>query len=169
MNTFNKVVSAALTTTTAVWASGAMLFLPVASAQTTADLQAQIAALLAQITQLQAQLNSSSGSTASTACSFTRDLTIGSTGSDVMCLQQYLNTSGFQVAASGVGSPGSETEYFGTLTKNSLASFQAAKSITPSVGYFGPKTRSYLSSLAVAPSTPTTPTTPTTPVTGPVP
>ena len=58
MNTkFNKVVSAALTTTTAVWASGVMLVIPVASAQTTADLQAQIAALLAQITQLQAQLN----------------------------------------------------------------------------------------------------------------
>src|SRR3989338_1041906 len=109
MNKFNKVVSAALTTTTAVWASGAMLFLPVASAQTTADLQAQIAALLAQITQLQAQLNSSSGSTASTACSFTSDLTVGSTGAAVKCLQQFLNASGFTVSASGAGSPGNES------------------------------------------------------------
>ena len=44
-----KFVSAALTLTTSVWMSGAMLLVPVAHAQSTADLQAQIAALLAQI------------------------------------------------------------------------------------------------------------------------
>ena len=136
MNKFNKVVSAALTTTTAVWASGAMLFFPVVSAQTTADLQAQIAALLAQITQLQAQLNVSSPSAMTTSCSFSRDLTVGVTGSDVMCLQKFLNASGFKVAASGAGSAGNESEYFGSRSQAAVAAWQAAKGVSPAAGYF---------------------------------
>lgn len=75
---------------------------------------------------------------------FTRDLTVGSTGLDVQALQKYLNANGFPVAKSGAGSPGQETTYFGTLTQKAVAAFQAAKGITPSVGYFGPKTRAYI-------------------------
>lgn len=75
---------------------------------------------------------------------FTRDLTIGSTGVDVKFLQAYLNGRGFPVAASGPGSRGNETTYFGALTKEALAKFQGAHGITPSVGYFGPKTRAFL-------------------------
>lgn len=75
---------------------------------------------------------------------FTRDLTIGSTGLDVTALQKYLNANGFPVAAAGPGSPGNETNYFGTLTQKAVAKFQTAHGITPNVGYFGPKTRAVI-------------------------
>ena len=54
-----KLVSAALTATTVLWMVGAAALVPVASAQSTSSLQAQIAALLAQIQTLQGQLNAS--------------------------------------------------------------------------------------------------------------
>jgi peptidoglycan hydrolase-like protein with peptidoglycan-binding domain len=73
--------------------------------------------------------------------SFTRDLTLGSTGSDVILLQKYLNTHGFPVATTGNGSSGHETTYFGPATQSALARYQAANGITPAAGYFGPKTR----------------------------
>lgn len=141
-----KIASVGLSVTTAVWLTGAAAFVPVASAQTAADLQAQISALLATIQALQAQLAGMTGAPAS--YTFTRDLTVGSRGDDVKALQQYLNSQGYQVAASGVGSPGSETTYFGPLTQAALAKFQAAKGVTPSVGYFGPKTRASIGAVA---------------------
>ncbi len=55
---YKKLVSAALTATTVLWMVGAAA-LPLANAQSTASLQAQIAALLAQIQQLQSQLGTS--------------------------------------------------------------------------------------------------------------
>jgi peptidoglycan hydrolase-like protein with peptidoglycan-binding domain len=79
-----------------------------------------------------------------TAYAFTRDLTLGSTGSDVKALQEYLNSHGFPVASSGIGSPGDETDYFGSLTQSALAKFQAANGISPALGYFGPETREYV-------------------------
>ncbi len=82
-----------------------------------------------------------------TQASFARDLQLGITGSDVLALQKFLNNHGFIVAASGPGSVGFETMKFGLLTKAALAKFQAAHGITPAVGYFGPKTRTYISSL----------------------
>ncbi len=145
-----KLVSVVLTVSTLVWGVG-IATLPLANAQTTASLQAQIAALLAQIQQLQAQLNAANGgSSSSVSCNFTRDLTVGSTGSDVKCLQQFLNANGAQVAASGAGSPGMETTYFGGLSKAALAKYQAAHGIAPAAGYFGPITRAYIASLNVA-------------------
>src|SRR3989344_120444 len=157
-NLTRKIVSVGLSVTTAVWLSGAAMLVPVVSAQSTADLQAQIAALLAQITALQAQLNAASGVAAAPAYNFTKDLTLGSKGADVKALQQWLNASGYPVAASGVGSAGNETEYFGSLTAAALAKYQAAKGISPAVGYFGPKTRA--SVAAAAPSVPSTPAVP---------
>jgi hypothetical protein len=141
----SKLVSVALSLTTAISFSGA--FLPVAHAQTVADLQTQISALLAQIQQLQAQLGSAQGGSAA-ACSFTRDLTVGSTGADVTCLQKYLNGAGHQVAASGAGSPGNESSYFGSLTKAAAAKWQAANGVSPAVGYFGSISRAKYNSLA---------------------
>ena len=79
--------------------------------------------------------------------SFTRDLEVGVTGADVTQLQVFLNTHGFVVAESGPGSIGNETERFGALTRTALAKFQAENGITPSVGYFGPKTRAAVNAM----------------------
>lgn len=43
--------------------------------------------------------------------------------------------------ASGPGSPGNETEFFGDLTSIALVRFQKDRGITPAVGFFGPITR----------------------------
>jgi hypothetical protein len=80
--------------------------------------------------------------TVASAESFGRNLTIGSTGADVMALQQFLNSNPATiVAATGVGSAGMESSYFGGLTKAAVAKYQVLKGITPAVGYFGPITR----------------------------
>ncbi len=72
---------------------------------------------------------------------FTRDLELGMKGADVRELQKFLNANGFLIAETGDGSPGNETQYFGSLTRAALAKYQAAKGITPAAGYLGPKTR----------------------------
>lgn len=79
--------------------------------------------------------------TSAPASSFVRNLTLGSSGQDVKALQIFLNTNGFTVAATGPGSAGNETMTFGALTRAALAKFQAAKGISPALGYFGPLTR----------------------------
>lgn len=84
------------------------------------------------------------GAPAGGTAAFTRDLTVGSTGSDVRALQQYLNSHGHPIAATGPGSTGRETTMFGALTRAALAALQQAASITPALGYFGPKTRAYI-------------------------
>jgi hypothetical protein len=122
----------------------ALLFLGgagAAGAQTSAELQAQITALLAQISALQTQLGTSSVS----ASAFTRDLTLGATGSDVTALQNFLIGKGFTIPAGATG-------YFGAQTAAALSSYQAARGITPSAGYFGAITRA-----RVAAETPSAP------------
>lgn len=71
---------------------------------------------------------------------YTRDLTIGSTGADVVALQTMLETGGYLVMPVGVAKG-----YFGTITQSALAKFQAAMGISPASGYFGPITRAYIS------------------------
>lgn len=137
------------------------MIVPVASAQTV-----DINALLAQIAQLQAlvaQLQAAQGG-AVAACSFTKDLTVGSTGEDVRCLQKYLNAAGHQVAASGVGSAGNETTYFGSLTRAAVAKWQAANSVSPAVGYFGSISRAKYTAVAGATTVPGAPGVPGVPV-----
>ena len=102
------------------------------------------AALQAQLGALQNQLAGLQG--ASTV--FTRNLEVGGTGDDVLALQKFLNANGFAIAESGPGSPGNETTTFGGLTRAALAKFQEANGITPSVGYFGPKTRAAINAAA---------------------
>lgn len=148
--TKSKALSAVLSITTTVWLSGAVMLVPVAHGQTAAELSAQIQSLLATIVSLQAQLAALQGGSAAVSCNFTRSLTVGSTGSDVKCLQQYLNGAGHQVAASGPGSPGNETSFFGPLTRAAVAKWQAANSVSPSVGYFGPISRAKYNELAAA-------------------
>ncbi|HET8575168.1 MAG TPA: peptidoglycan-binding protein [Candidatus Paceibacterota bacterium] len=73
-----------------------------------------------------------------------RDLSIGMSGEDVLALQKLLNANGFALATSGPGSPGSETTYFGTLTRAALAAYQAVHNVFPALGYFGPITRAQM-------------------------
>jgi len=153
MSINKKLVSAVLTATTISWAVG-IAALPLAQAQTTTSLQSQIAALLAQIQQLQGQLNSSgTPAMATTSYAFTKNLTVGSKGADVTALQQILINGGYLTAVSA------PTGYFGSATQKALAAFQAAKGITPSAGYFGPKTMAYLASNGTTTTTTTTTTT----------
>ena len=87
------------------------------------------------------------GSVTSTAVSvFKANLTVGSLGSEVKALQEFLNAKGYTVSTSGAGSPGNETTKFGSLTKAALIKYQKAKGITPAVGYFGAKTRAAVNS-----------------------
>lgn len=131
-----------------------------ASAQTTAELTAQINSLLAMIAQLQAQIAGGTP-TAGASVMFTSDLTIGSTGAEVTALQQWLVSKGYMVMPAGVA-----YGYFGPLTQSALAKYQAEAGISPAAGYFGPITRAKLN--ATAPTTPTTPgTTPTVGITTP--
>ncbi|MDB5225541.1 MAG: hypothetical protein JWL87_493 [Candidatus Adlerbacteria bacterium] len=79
--------------------------------------------------------------------SFTRDLKTGFSGDDVKALQEFLNGHESPVALSGIGSAGNETDFFGALTRAALAKFQKTNGITPSLGYFGPKTKAFIASI----------------------
>lgn len=168
----STIVKKVITTATiAIVAVGIAVPTSSVGAATVDELQAQITALLAQITQLQAQVSAqaSSTTTGGGACGFTKSLTVGSSGADVKCLQQYLNGAGYTVSAAGAGSPGSESTYFGAKTQVAVAKWQAANAVSPAVGYFGTISRAKYSSLTAS-STPSTPSTPsTTPTTTPVP
>lgn len=93
---------------------------------------------------------------ATPGASFTRSLQFRDRDPDVKRLQTYLNAHGFEVTASGGGSPGHETDLFGALTLAALKRFQDAHadeilkpaSLTTGTGYFGPATRAYVNSHA---------------------
>ncbi len=136
-----------------------------AKAASDTDLQAQIDALMATIAALQAQLGIAGDASASSSdvCPYTwtRSLSMGDTGSDVMKLQQFLNSDpATQVAVSGAGSPGNETEYYGPATGAAVAKFQEmyrADILSPlglvnSTTFFGPSTRAKANALCVAPA-----------------
>jgi len=65
---------------------------------------------------------------------FTVDLSYGSTGPDVVALQQMLIDAGLLKIAAPTG-------WFGPMTRAALAQWQAAHGVAPAVGYFGPITR----------------------------
>src|SRR3990167_2258388 len=122
--------------------------------------------LLAQIASLQASLEALQGgpsTTTSAQCNFTRSLTIGSNGSDVTCLQNYLTSTGHFTFSGG------STGYFGSATKAAVASWQASNNVSPAVGFFGPISKNKYTSVAnIITTTETTETTQTTetPVSG---
>jgi hypothetical protein len=97
------------------------------------------------------------GTTAIAACqgiTFDRNLTVGSSGADVKCLQALLNQSAdTQVAATGVGSAGNETTYFGSKTTAAVMAYQTKNAISPVAGYVGPITRASLNAALTASTT----------------
>ncbi|MBT4121253.1 MAG: hypothetical protein HOD54_04620 [Candidatus Magasanikbacteria bacterium] len=74
---------------------------------------------------------------------FSQNLEFGMVGDDVRELQKYLNNNGFLVDTTGVGSPGNESIYFGSLTQSALIKFQQSVGL-PAYGYFGPMTRAVI-------------------------
>jgi len=65
---------------------------------------------------------------------FTRDLTKGSSGSDVTALQTALIAGGYSIPAGATG-------YFGGQTQTAVIAWQKAAGVSPAAGYFGPKSR----------------------------
>ncbi|GEM_PF-1908165 len=102
------------------------------------DILEQIRELQQLLAELQAQAEAVVTTTAAIPanCSFTRDLTTGSSGQDVTRLQQYLTTTGDYTFPEG------PTGYFGSVTEQAVQSWQARSGILPAAGYFGPISRS---------------------------
>ena len=124
----------------------------VTQAATVEELNAQIAALMAQLTQLQAQV----GAMGTTCYTFSVNLKSGMSHVDVKELQKALNSDpATMVASTGVGSSGYETSYFGSLTLAAVNKFQtkyASEVLTPigltaATGFVGSYTRAKLNSL----------------------
>ena len=118
--------------------------------------------LIALVNQLQAQLSGSTGSTGTCSYTFTRSLSQGSTGADVMNLQKFLNSmSDTTVAVSGAGSAGMETSYYGPATAAAVSKFQTKYSadilvpsgLTSPTGYFGPSTMAKANALCTSTGT----------------
>ncbi len=124
--------------------TAAMLVSMVAPAQaaTTEELEAQIAALMAQITALQAGTTTTTTTTTGSCASIPAPLTIGSEGANVTALQNRLIAAGQVIPAGATG-------YFGTQTQSALAAWQAANGVTPAVGYYGPVTMAAMDAKCV--------------------
>ncbi len=151
MNTIANNVASKLFVGFVAVATLLMLATP-AKAATAEELQAMINDLLAQVASLQGQLGQ--GGSAAGVCPYTwtRSLASGATGADVMKLQQFLNADAdTQVAASGVGSKGMETEYYGPATGAAVSKFQVKNGVVAvGTGTFGPLTMAKANALCVA-------------------
>lgn len=92
------------------------------------------------------------GVSAAQAYTFSKYLTVGSTGADVSALQQWLIDSGYSIPSisSGAASKG----YFGQQTKAAVVKYQAAVGL-PSTGFVGPLTVAKLNGVASSMPAPT--------------
>jgi peptidoglycan hydrolase-like protein with peptidoglycan-binding domain/uncharacterized membrane protein YgcG len=87
-----------------------------------------------------------------------KTLTIGATGNDVWAIQTYLIMNNIlNPSGSAENELTDPTSYFGTLTKNALAEYQAAVGISPASGILGSKTYAYLESAAGVPTSTVSP------------
>jgi len=166
--TTNKVAAAAV----GVAMVFSFAFVTPAQAQSVEALTAQIASLLATISGLQAQLAGMTGGSTtggSSACyNFTLSHSVGDQGGDVMNVQKYMNANGFAVSATGAGSPGNESSYFGNKTKAAVMAWQNANAaailapvgLTSGTGYWGGSSRAFANANCGG-TTPTNPTVPT--------
>jgi len=140
-----RVAVSFLSISTALFVSGASFAVPlVANAALTESQITSILSLLdsfgvdsATRTNVNASLRglpSTPATPSAGACSFTQNLTVGSRGDDVKCLQTYLNVS-------------PQSGYFGPLTQAAVAKWQAANGVSPAAGYFGSISRAKYNAL----------------------
>src|ERR1035437_6975966 len=127
--------------------------LALSPSQQTAAVASQTSNLLAMVTQMQSHRYPIKRATPTVI--FTRTLKLGSTGSDVLALQNYLISKGFMV--------GPATNYFGKVTRNALITWQRTVGISPATGTLDAKSIKFLNNLTptASVSIPTTTPTPT--------
>ena len=166
MKTIAKTFAAGLLSVAMLF--GAVAPVSAASGLTASQVQSILSLLssfgadAATIANVQAALNgeatsgTGSSSNSGTGFQWTRNLTIGDTGNDVLELQKFLNSDpATRIASSGVGSPGNETNYYGSLTAAAVAKFQekyasdilAPLGLSKGTGYFGTSTRAKANAL----------------------
>lgn len=141
---------------TAALALAALVAAPSAHALTSSDIQLLVSLGIIPADKAAAALAMVSDMAPAASCGvFTRNLTLGSTGSDVADLQTFLISKGVMTLPAGVAKG-----YFGPLTQQSLARYQASVGIAPAAGYFGPITRANVAAACsiAAPGNPVTPT-----------
>ena len=143
---------------------------PSPSPTTAGSVQNQLNVLLAQLQVLQIQAGAQGpiNSTIRSGLSFSRNLQVNSQGEDVRQLQVFLNNNGFPVAATGAGSLGRETNFFGNATHAALVKYQTSVGVS-ATGYLGPLTRAKIAEnitpTASATAAPTPVVTPSSPAT----
>lgn len=76
---------------------------------------------------------------------FNTNLTVGSTGPDVVALQTWLIANGYSIPS--ISSGAAAKGYFGSQTKAAVATYQKAVGL-PNTGFFGPLTQAKLNSGA---------------------
>ncbi|MBC7766850.1 peptidoglycan-binding protein [Arenimonas sp.] len=79
-------------------------------------------------------------SVSTTTSMLKRNLTIGSSGDDVVILKSFLVTKGFLLTSSNNAS----SNFFGIETLDAVKKFQVSVSIVPADGYVGPQTRTII-------------------------
>jgi peptidoglycan hydrolase-like protein with peptidoglycan-binding domain len=82
----------------------------------------------------------------------TKNLTVGSSGTEVTALQNFLIAKGYLISTTAVS-----TGYFGVGTRDALAKYQTAKGLSPADGYLGAITREVIR-LDCSGTTPAKPT-----------
>ena len=157
----SKTVNVAFAKIAVAFVAIAMMFSVVAPASAQNLDEMSTADLIALINQLLGETEMAAGVDAAVCpYTWTRDLSMGSTGADVMALQQFLNSMPeTQVAPAGsAGSAGMETQYYGPATGAAVANFQMkyrAEILTP-IGlvnptqYFGASSRAQANDLCIA-------------------
>lgn len=120
------------------------------SAPSIQELQNQVNALFAAIASARAQIQAKQQGSVTQASNFgqqtraiANNLGVGSNGTDVAALQQFLISQN-KGPASQILSKVGATAYFGELTRAALAEFQSLAGISPALGNFGVITRDYL-------------------------
>jgi len=82
----------------------------------------------------------------------TKNLTVGSSGTEVTALQNFLIAKGYLISTTAVS-----TGYFGMGTRDALAKYQTSKGLSPADGYLGAMTREVIR-LDCSGTTPAKPT-----------